>query len=114
MAGRKPSWRGATTSSTARGYGYRWQKERARYLEQNPCCVRCERRGRVVAATVVNHRVPHRGDQTLFWDERNWEAVCKPCHDGVIQAEEKSGIVKGTDIKGRPTDPAHPWNRSVE
>ena len=108
---RRPSWRGTKTSSTARGYGYKWQKASKAFLDANPFCFRCERQGRLRAATIVNHRIPHRGDLQLFWDRTNWESSCKPCHDGPTQAEERSGMVKGTDASGRPLDPAHPWNR---
>jgi 5-methylcytosine-specific restriction protein A len=41
----------------------------------------------VVLATVVDHIVPHRGDQRLFWDEANWAALCKPCHDAKTARE---------------------------
>ncbi|HOO52277.1 MAG TPA: HNH endonuclease signature motif containing protein, partial [Alphaproteobacteria bacterium] len=44
-------------------------------------CVECERKGHVIPATVVDHIIPHRGDETLFWDESNWQALCKKCHD---------------------------------
>ena len=37
-----------------------------------------ERLGR---RTVVDHIVPHRGDARLFWDEDNWQPLCKSCHD---------------------------------
>lgn len=110
MAKRQPSWRGTKTSSTARGYGYQWQQARKRYLEAHPYCVKCDRLGRVEPSTIVDHRVPHRGDQALFWDENNWQALCEPHHNGTKQAEEKSGIIKGTDVSGRPIDPHHPWN----
>jgi 5-methylcytosine-specific restriction protein A len=30
---------------------------------------------------VVDHIVPHRGREQLFWDESNWQALCKACHD---------------------------------
>jgi len=43
--------------------------------------VECERKGHVIPATVVDHIIPHRGDETLFWDESNWQALCKKCHD---------------------------------
>ncbi len=111
MARRQPSWRGTKTSAAARGYGHKWRKAREQHLDAHPFCERCERQGRLRAATVVNHRKAHRGDQQLFWDRTNWESLCKPCHDGPTQAEERSGIVKGTDASGRPLDPAHPWNR---
>ena len=31
--------------------------------------------GMLTPATVVDHVIPHRGDQKLFWDEDNWQAV---------------------------------------
>ena len=39
------------------------------------CACRCQAQGALVPATVVDHVVPHRGDQTLFWDEANWAAL---------------------------------------
>lgn len=78
------SWRDGRTSSTARGYTYRWQQERAAYLREHPLC-QCpacdDGRLRVMVATVVDHKVPHRGDMTLFWDQSNWQAMNKECHD---------------------------------
>lgn len=69
-------------SSTARGYGYRWQVYRARYLQQHPICVEClERSKRIVEATVVDHIQPHRNDPVLMWDPANHRAVCAPCHN---------------------------------
>lgn len=68
-------------NSTARGYGYRWQQRRKLYLDEHPLCVMCQAEGRVEAATVVDHRIPHRGDESLFWDEGNWQALCKLHHD---------------------------------
>lgn len=51
------SWRDGK-SSTQRGYGYKWQKARERFLSLNPLCVYCERVNRVTAATVVDHVIP--------------------------------------------------------
>ena len=68
-------------SSTKRGYGSKWQAARKRYLRAHPYCVRCLKEGRMTEATVVDHITPHRGDATLFWDENNWQSLCKPCHD---------------------------------
>jgi 5-methylcytosine-specific restriction protein A len=45
----------------------------------------------VVAATVVDHVVPHRGDQRLFWDTANWAPSCKPCHDAKTAREGRWG-----------------------
>jgi 5-methylcytosine-specific restriction protein A len=68
-------------SSTKRGYGWKWQQARTQFLAEHPLCRHCSERDRVVGATVVDHIVPHRGDQRLFWDRKNWQALCKPCHD---------------------------------
>lgn len=68
-------------SSAARGYGAAWQRARARFLRANPFCVECRKEGRIEVATVVDHIVPHRGDPERFWDEANWQPLCKPHHD---------------------------------
>ncbi|HGA3733602.1 TPA: HNH endonuclease [Streptococcus agalactiae] len=65
----------------AKGYNARWNKERLRYLKLNPLCVYCQREGRLTKATVVDHITPHRGDQDLFGNQSNWQALCKTCHD---------------------------------
>ena len=36
---------------------------------------------KLTPATVVGHIIPHRGNQKLFWDEKNWQPLCKDCHD---------------------------------
>ena len=71
----------ARESAHRRGYGHEWRTARERFLRRNPLCVECLKRGRIAPATVVDHIVPHRGDEKLFWDERNWQALCKACHD---------------------------------
>lgn len=88
-----PSWRSNKQSSTARGYGYKWQKARARFLQANPLCCFCERRGRITVATVVDHITPHRGDQELFWDINNWQPLCAPCHNSIKQGQENQAKV---------------------
>jgi 5-methylcytosine-specific restriction enzyme A len=75
-------------SAAARGYDRRWRKARAAYLATHPLCVQCEWSGEVTAATVVDHIVQHEGQQDrLFWDQRNWQALCKPCHDAKTMRE---------------------------
>lgn len=70
-------------------YDYKWQQRRIVYLRQNPFCVHCRDLGLIgVAATVVDHIIPHQGNQQLFWDQSNWQGLCKPCHDGWKQRQE--------------------------
>ena len=78
-----------------RGYTSRWDKARLTWLNRHPLCVMCEREGRVTAAKVVDHIIPHRGpdglsDPVLFWDTANWQSLCKPHHDRDKQRLEKN------------------------
>jgi len=73
-------------SAAKRGYDRRWRdydkKDGAadRYLAEHPLCVECEKEGKVVPATNVDHIVPHRGDPVLFWAEGNWQGLCATHH----------------------------------
>jgi 5-methylcytosine-specific restriction protein A len=81
----------ARPSAARRGYDFRWRRARRSYLARHPLCVVCLVQGRVVPATIVDHAVPHRGDPKLFWDEANWAALCKPCHDAKTAREGRWG-----------------------
>ena len=76
-------------SASARGYDSRWNKARIRFLKAHPLCVECQKQGRLVKAAVVDHIVPHRGDAKLFWDESNWQSLCKNCHDHKTMTEDR-------------------------
>ena len=71
-------------SSTAMGYGRAWQKARKSYLEMNPfCACGCGR-----LAEVVDHKIPHKGDVTLFWDRDNWQGLTVACHNRKTARED--------------------------
>jgi hypothetical protein len=103
------SWRSGKTTAE-RGYDGRWQKARETFLNHHPLCAYCERDGRVTAATVVDHKTPHRGDQDLFWNRDNWQPLCASCHSSFKQQLEKSGATQGCDAAGMPMDPGHHWS----
>ncbi|MFT0137292.1 HNH endonuclease [Alcanivoracaceae bacterium MT1] len=98
------------SSAAKRGYGKRWQKAREQFLAENPLCVFCQARGLVRAATVVDHKIPHKGDMKLFWRRSNWQALCKPCHDIDKQRLERGGALPGCTADGIPLDPSHHWS----
>ena len=59
----------------------RWKRARLAFLASHPFCRYCLRHGRNTFAEVVDHIKPHKGNVTLFYDQNNWQALCKPCHD---------------------------------
>lgn len=89
----------------------RWRRLRAAHLCANPFCAMCRKQGRVVTATVVDHRKPHRGDLGLFWDPANLQGLCQTHHSATKQREERTGVAAGYDADGMPLDPGHDWVR---
>ena len=43
----------------------------------------------ITMATVVDHIVPHRGDQKLFWDRGNWQPLCEHHHNVKTMTEDR-------------------------
>ena len=82
-------------SAHQRGYTGRWSRARTTYLRNNPLCKMCAENDLITAATVVDHIVPHKGDQELFWDTSNWQPLCKACHDHkTFHIEGNRGFIK--------------------
>ena len=103
------SWRTDKRKTAERGYGWRWQQARETFLCQpeNVLCRMCSAKGLIVVATVVDHVIPHKGDDRLFWDQTNWQALCKPCHDRDKQALERG---KPDRMQRRRAEGSH-WAR---
>ncbi len=76
----------------------RWRRLRLKvllrdlYTCQMPGCGRLEPD---TSQLVADHIEPHRGDPALFWDEQQIQTLCKPCHDGLKQAQERRGAGRG-------------------
>ena len=74
-----------------RGYTKEWDARAKAFRARYPLCgmrpsgkpplmSKCHDEQRVTAATQTDHVRPHRGDQSLFWDEQgNWQALCASC-----------------------------------
>ncbi len=67
-------------SPSSRGYGRRWQRLRLAFLAQHPLCVMCKAEDRIVAATVVDHVTPHKGDEALLYAWSNLQPLCHSHH----------------------------------
>lgn len=63
----------------------RWQV----LLDAQFTCARCGTINSDTSRLVADHKRPHRGDPDLFWDRENLQCLCKACHDGAKQAEER-------------------------
>ncbi len=69
----------------------RWQKLRWFVLVRDLfTCRRCHRIEGTTSLLVADHVTPHRGDETLFWDDQNLQCLCKTCHDSAKQSEERA------------------------
>ena len=62
----KPLHQHDRKTTAEKGYGSRWQKARAVYLQSHPLCVRCLAKGRYVKATVVDHIIPTEGSEIVL------------------------------------------------
>jgi len=72
-------------------------------------CPHCKGRDR--KASIVDHKIPHRGDWRKFTDPSNLQSMNKHCHDKFKQSEEKGGhgFKMGVDITGEPLSRDHEW-----
>jgi 5-methylcytosine-specific restriction endonuclease McrA len=73
--------------STARWQALRWSV----LVEAMFTCAMCRKVEGDGSKLVADHKVPHRGDEQLFWDRGNLQCLCKRCHDSDKQREETRG-----------------------
>ena len=82
-------------SSTDQGYGADWRKARTAFLAICDTCICdgdcCPPDGCYAPANTVDHIIPHKGDQGLFWDRANWQPMTKTCHDRKTAREGRWG-----------------------
>lgn len=91
-------------------YDARWQRFRKGKLMRNPLCAYCLELGHTTAATDVHHVIPIRDAPELRLSDANTIALCKACHDGPAQREEKTGHKTGCLNNGMPRDGNHKWS----
>ena len=95
----------------------RWQRLRRQKLMQHTLCQACLQDGRIAPATAVDHVVPINAGGDPFPVFDGLASLCASCHNAKTRAEqlgESNWMYKGCDINGRPRDPRHPWNRTVQ
>lgn len=60
----------------------RWKAVRRAQLERSPFCAVCGAK-----AAIADHIVPHKGDESLFFNEGNVQSLCWKCHSAKTLAE---------------------------
>lgn len=63
----------------------RWKRERREHLALEPYCRVCGQ-----PATFVDHVIPHRGSEIVFFDRTNWQSLCRH-HSNVKTGRETRG-----------------------
>ena len=59
---------------------HKWRKHRKLFLQSNPLCVECLKKGRTEPATVVDHITPiNQGGDA--WSYDNLQPMCSRCHN---------------------------------
>ena len=90
---RAASWRWMYATQT-------WDGLRSAQLLKEPFCRACAARGLRVRATDVDHIRDHKGDWTVFTDERNLQSLCHSCHSRKTAQElHKSRTENKTDLR---------------
>ena len=87
----------------------RWLRRREEHLASNPYCVMCLEEGKTKLGTIVDHTIPHKGDEELFF-KGELQTLCSSHHNSVKQSQERTGHRKGFDHLGRSLDKNNAWN----
>lgn len=80
----------------------RWRRLRIYVIASEPLCRYCKEQGRVTVAVDIDHIIPLAKRPDLAFDQNNLQPLCRPCHSGAKQAEERAGHRIGCDVNGVP------------
>lgn len=67
-------------TAAQRGYDYKWQQLRKVYMQENPLCAECYKRGLTRSALDVHHIVPIHDSWAKRLDWNNLISLCRSCH----------------------------------
>src|SRR5262245_42233939 len=86
----------------------RWKQRRKQQLQTQPLCAMCQASGRITAASVADHIIPHRGDERLFYYGA-LQSLCETHHNQTKKQQETLGYSREIGLDGWPIDPNHPF-----
>lgn len=76
-------------SARERGYTAQWDRAAAIFKREHPLCLGCSAIDETKPTFLIDHAIPHRGDQRLFWDQGNWQSACEWHGNAVKQRLEQ-------------------------
>ena len=88
-------------SAVRRGYDARWRQASNEFKRSHPFCIGCLALGHRRPTEVVDHVVPHRGNQTIFWNVAKWQASCRWHHERIkkrLEAQFEAGQISEADL----------------
>lgn len=62
-----------------------WKRLRESHLRQHPFCIQCA--PQLVRGSQVDHKLPHNGDLSLFFDASNLQTLCHSHHSAKTMHE---------------------------
>ena len=65
-----------------------WRRASKAFLAENPLCVECKKEGKTTPSRVTDHIIPHQGNEQLFWDSSNYQALCFDHHRKKTNSEQ--------------------------
>ena len=77
----------------------RYKRARQRFLRAHPFCQHCQKEGVTEEATELDHIIPAWRKPERFWDESNWQGLCRAHHERKSMRERK-GSTRAT-MEGR-------------
>lgn len=104
----RPDYR-SQEAQVSRLKGRKAVEQRQRRLAAEPLCRHCKEAGRITPAVTPDHIVPLAKGGTD--DDSNIQCLCTDCHDAKTREDFGYRVKWRAGRDGRPTDPAHPWNR---
>jgi 5-methylcytosine-specific restriction endonuclease McrA len=91
----------ARPGARQRGYTRDWERESKAFLarpENSHCACGCGQ-----PAEMVDHIIPHKGDQRLFWNKANWQPMTKRCNSAKAARQEGGFGNPASPDRGRST-----------
>ena len=83
-------------------YDARWRQAAALFRAEHPYCLGCAAIGVTRAAVVIDHIVPHRGNEERFLCEENFQSLCRWHHNSVkpmLERMWRAGKIRDVDLR---------------